>query len=72
MSILSIIICTRINYAGIDGGGDSDHCVVTILLLIVSGTVLFGFIQVCEVYAPQTAEQLRNVQRPALQSFAMT
>ena len=42
-------------------GRDSDHCVVTILLLVGAGTVLFDFIQLCEAYAPHTAEYLRNV-----------
>ena len=61
MSIISIIICIHINCAGIKGGRDSDHCVVTILLLLGAGTVLYGSIQVCEAYAPQTAQYLRNV-----------
>ena len=44
MSIISIIICININCAGIEGDRDSDRCVVTILLLVGAGTVLFGFI----------------------------
>ena len=42
-------------------GRDRNRCVVTILSLVGAGTVLFGFIQVCEACAPQTAEHLRNV-----------
>ena len=42
-------------------GRDSNRCVVTILLLVGAGTVLFGFIRVCEAYALQTVEYLRNV-----------
>ena len=53
---ISIIICININCAGI-----SDHCVVTMSLLVGAGALLFGFIQTCEAYAPQTAEYLRNM-----------
>ena len=53
MSIISIIIC-------IEGESDNNCCVVTILLLLGAGTALFGFIQVCEAYAPPTAEYFRN------------
>ena len=51
----------NINWADVEGGRDSDRFVVTILWLIGTGTVLFGFIQACEAYAPQTAEYLLNV-----------
>ena len=47
MSIISTLNC-----AGIEEGRDSNRCVVTILLLVGAGTVLFGFIQVCQAYAP--------------------
>ena len=75
MSIISIIICININCAGIERGRNSDRCsysdrcMVTILLLVGVETVLFGFIQVCEAYAPHTAEYSRNVQRTVLQSL---
>ena len=69
MSIISIIICINNDCAGIERGRDSDRCIVTVLLLVGVGTVLFGFIQVCEAYARQTAEYLHNVQRHVLQSL---
>ena len=61
MSIISIIILLTLNCAGIERGRGNNRCVVTILLLVGAGTVLFGFIQICEAYAPQTAEHLHNV-----------
>ena len=60
MSIISIIICLILNCASIEEGRDSNHCVVTMSSWVGAGNVLFGFVQVCEPYAPQTAEYLRN------------
>ena len=62
MSIISIIIILiTLNCAGTERCRNSNYCVVTMLLLVGSGTVLFGFIQVYEAYAPQTDEYLHNV-----------
>ena len=59
-SIISIIICISINCAGIERCHHSDRCVVTIGILVAAGSVLFGFIQACQAYAPQIAEYLHN------------
>ena len=50
-----------LNCASTEEGRDSNRCLVTILLSVAAGTVLFGFFQVSKAYATQTAEYLRNV-----------
>ena len=58
-----------LNCAGVGDGRNSNHCVVRMSLLAGAATVPFGFIQVCEAYALQTAECLNTARRPALQSL---